>query len=512
MNQDEPQSTKPALSLAEAVKRFRAWAAEDHEGEGIGEWECDYEHWSEIYDAFNPALDAPLSPGAIEDILYAIARDNEVEVLRERLTTRPEILIALAPAALVYSEFHARWQIAVSLGEVGSPAALEILRKFIDDPQEYVRRRALIAYAPHRSAESEPIAWAWLSSEEPYSRLAALHVLRDVHSSRWPDAVEMLQGDPCEFVRQRAIEFAAYLDEKHGRAPGEVYPDTTLGIYDVIFWEGDGQPDSIYTVVAPTYLEAVKLAEHHRSEHTLPGSDVSLQANTVSLLGPSALGDVPKILHGPIRETGYTHGDTWLFNTETSKWLRQEDNRKPQQQHAHGAATNDSSSSKEDIHITQSLAQLTGVDWGAPPPSVSSVVQERHTLRRTPLQELSLDALKRLLALDFEEDHLHLIPYCLQRIDKALNAQDDDYLRYCNLLLAVLANEKYDWLAKPELVHQTRNLVNRACHELYRDSDAAEGTNDSLAYYRVLQANIQMQAALYEKLARFEQRFSKIGQ
>jgi len=160
---------------------------------------------------------------------------------------------------------------------------------------------------------------------------------------------------------------------------------------------------------------------------------------------------------------------------------------------------------------TQSLTQLTGVDWGAAPAGVSSVVQERHTFRRTPLKDLSLDALKRLLTLNFEQDHIHLIPYCLPRIDDALTAEDDSHLPYCNLLLAVLANEQYDWLAKPELVHQIRNLVNRADYTLYRASDEAEGTNDSLEYYRVLLPNTRMQTALYEKLAQFEQRISKIA-
>jgi len=502
------------MPLAEALARFRAWAADGHEGEGVGEWECDYEQWSEIYEAFNPALAATLSPNAIEDILYALARDNELEGLRQRLTTHPEILLTLGTAALASPEINARWQIAECLGEVGSTATLDILRKFIDDPHEYVRRRALMAYAPHRSAESEPIAWAWLTSEEPYSRLAALHVLRDVHSPRWPAAVQMLKLDSCEFVRQRAIEFSAYLDEKHGRSPGNVYPHTTLSIYDVIFWEGDGQPDTIYTVTAATYLEAAKLAEHHRSDHALPGSDISLQANAVSLLGPSAFGNVPKILHGPILETGYTHGDTWLFDRQTSKWLRDAAYNQHRKQRSDDATTAkehpSSGSSSGHPPATQSLTQLTGVDWGAPPPNVSSIVQERHTYRRTPLQDLSLDALKRLLTLNFEQDYVHLIPYCLPRIDDALAAQDDPYLPSCNLLMAVLSNEQYDWLTKPELVHQTRNLVNRADYALYRASDEAEGTNDSLEYYHVLIPNMRMQSALYEKLARLEQRISKI--
>ncbi len=208
MSQNNPQPTKPETSLAEAVKRFRAWAADGHEGEGIGEWECEYEHWSEIYEAFNTALDAPLSPTAIEDILYALARDNEFEGLRKKLTAHPEILILLAPAALVYSDFDARWQISVSLGEVGSPDALDILRQFISDPHEYPRRRALMAYAPHRPDESEPLAWAWLASAEPYSRLAGLHVLHDIQSPRLSSAIQISKEDSFEYVRQRAIEYS----------------------------------------------------------------------------------------------------------------------------------------------------------------------------------------------------------------------------------------------------------------------------------------------------------------
>lgn len=196
------------LSLAEALKRFRFWAAEGHEGTS-GEWECDYESWDEIYEAFARAIAHHPPQASVEDILYALARDNEIGELKWQLTRQPGLLLSLVPAALASPESYARWQIAISLGEMGSPEALDQLRRFLDDQTELVRRLSLLAYAPQRPQEAEPIAWDWISSPEPYSRLAALHILRDTKSSRLPRALQILKDDPFDIVRERASEFAS---------------------------------------------------------------------------------------------------------------------------------------------------------------------------------------------------------------------------------------------------------------------------------------------------------------
>jgi hypothetical protein len=199
----------PPPTLAEALQKFRAWAADGHEG-SYGEWECDYKYWQEIWGSFDAAIDelSPLSPsGDVANILYALARDNEIEDLRQRLTLRIDSLLLLAQAAISCPEADARWQIAVSLGEVGNDEAIKLLRQFVQDPDEYVRRRALLAYAPHCPLDAEPIAWKWISYAEPYSRLAALHVLRDIQSPRLPTALQILREDPFDIIRQRANEF-----------------------------------------------------------------------------------------------------------------------------------------------------------------------------------------------------------------------------------------------------------------------------------------------------------------
>jgi HEAT repeat protein len=207
VNRTDTPLAKQQLTLAQALKRFRAWAATGPEG-SYGEWECDYEHWDEIWASFDTAIDEFSPAASAEDILYAIARDNEIEELRRRLTLRTDSLLLLASAAISCPEKDARWQIAVSLGEVGSAEAIKLLSEFVRDSDEYVRRRALLAYAPHRPCEAEPIAWEWISSTEPYSRLAALHVLRDIQSTHLPSAIQILRDDPFDIVRQRAIEFS----------------------------------------------------------------------------------------------------------------------------------------------------------------------------------------------------------------------------------------------------------------------------------------------------------------
>ncbi len=101
-----------------------------------------------------------------------------------------------------------------------------------------------------------------------------------------------------------------------------------LNLYDVIFWEADGQPDTIYTVTAATHLAAVELAEQDRSNRSSSEPTLSHQADAVSLLGHSLLDCEPQILHGPFRETGYTRGKTWLFDRRTKQWLPKDDHDK----------------------------------------------------------------------------------------------------------------------------------------------------------------------------------------
>jgi hypothetical protein len=102
-----------------------------------------------------------------------------------------------------------------------------------------------------------------------------------------------------------------------------------LNIYEVIFWEGDGEPDTIYLVTAYSHLEAVDLAERAPQFGREPAG-LHTKADAVCLIGESRIMSVePQIIRGPFRETGYTRGETWLYDSEYKKWFTHDDYYKP---------------------------------------------------------------------------------------------------------------------------------------------------------------------------------------
>ena len=104
-----------------------------------------------------------------------------------------------------------------------------------------------------------------------------------------------------------------------------------LNIYEVIFWEADGEPDTIYVATANSHLEAVELAERDRGARLNRG-EVCLRskADAVCLIGESRIRfPEAQIIRGPFRETGITRGETWLFDEQAREWLTHEDYYKP---------------------------------------------------------------------------------------------------------------------------------------------------------------------------------------
>lgn len=62
------------------------------------------------------------------------------------------------------------------------PDAADLIRPYISDVDEYVRRRSLLAFAPFSPTEAEAIAKNWMDEEYEYSRIAGLHVLDIINS------------------------------------------------------------------------------------------------------------------------------------------------------------------------------------------------------------------------------------------------------------------------------------------------------------------------------------------
>lgn len=189
--------------LEEQLQRFRLWAnTRGPEDARYGEWECDYPHWPELYSAVSAALAQPLFDSDVDNLVFALARDNECEVILDLLVSSTTTL-RVATRALQSSDAEARWQAAVALGRTAHPDGLPLLRLFLSDSDEYVRRRALFEVAHLDPPFAETTAQQWLTAEPEYSRMAALVVLQIVGSRHLEGALAALENDPSEVVRNR---------------------------------------------------------------------------------------------------------------------------------------------------------------------------------------------------------------------------------------------------------------------------------------------------------------------
>jgi HEAT repeat protein len=135
------------------VEGFRSWVARgapDELGLGHGaEWESNYPNWDQLWSAAREAIEdyGKLNGRDVDDLLFALGRDNEDEVIAEMLSTAPGALKKILSRALASPDSQVRWQIASILPVALGKEAQSALRKLAVDDDEYVRRRALAALA-----------------------------------------------------------------------------------------------------------------------------------------------------------------------------------------------------------------------------------------------------------------------------------------------------------------------------------------------------------------------------
>jgi len=119
-------------------------------------------------------------------LIYAIARDNEMEELITVLARYSNWFEFLLPHIISSDEDDARWQLATVLGKNVLPFEIleNALIKLFEDPVEYVRRRALESLGKIHSSYTESFCVkAWDTGHE-YQRIMVLWVLKEINSSK----------------------------------------------------------------------------------------------------------------------------------------------------------------------------------------------------------------------------------------------------------------------------------------------------------------------------------------
>ncbi|WP_316569156.1 HEAT repeat domain-containing protein [Neobacillus sp. YIM B06451] len=138
------------IELLSEIERFRNWAATADKS--FGEWETEYPDWEKIYLFVNRLIkETPVekwNKGLLNEFLYILARDNECEIIIDALIENPKQFLYIAKQAVRFPDPDARWQIAYGLGEihVNNEEKQTLLKQFLHDEDEYVRRRAQVAF------------------------------------------------------------------------------------------------------------------------------------------------------------------------------------------------------------------------------------------------------------------------------------------------------------------------------------------------------------------------------
>lgn len=200
------------LTLLSEVARFQRWADAQLPESRSGEWECEYQHWGDLHGAVLQFFEGrPIESWSRQEtqaVLYAIARDNEIEYLAgEVVDVSPALLVPLTRCALELGEADARWQLAVQLGRVGRRGGVEeeLLLRLLEDDVEYVRRRALGALAQFGSAHVEQAALREWERADPHQEPARIMCLWSLHRVGSPLLSRLLasaEHDPSEHLRE----------------------------------------------------------------------------------------------------------------------------------------------------------------------------------------------------------------------------------------------------------------------------------------------------------------------
>ena len=211
------------------IEKFNRWAKRRYsipqddistELVGKGEWELDYDlsrgkgTWDDIYSAFENFLDNTDCRGwtkaDIRRLLYIIARDNEIGWLVTLLTKHEDALILLANHLLANGSRNAKWQLAVALlGISDKNKALELLEQFVEDSDEYVVRRSLMALAELGSDKTESLCERlWHKNKygewEEYQRMAILTALCTIKSDKLQQYIALAKEDGRPYLVAKA--------------------------------------------------------------------------------------------------------------------------------------------------------------------------------------------------------------------------------------------------------------------------------------------------------------------
>jgi HEAT repeat protein len=174
------------MSLETELSKFWEWAGmspdEYAENRGFGEWEIEYPGWDDLYKAVNKALeqlDKEFNHDLAQLLVYALAIDNESELVLQRIAEKVENKLRFVKKVVGSNQPQARWQIAELLGNSEVENREQILMNLITrDKDKYVIRRALLSLDKINHSKAIEQAQKFLKDPDPFLKLVSKEIVK----------------------------------------------------------------------------------------------------------------------------------------------------------------------------------------------------------------------------------------------------------------------------------------------------------------------------------------------
>lgn len=205
--------------LHSKVSAFKKWAMKHYplitEDNDSGEWEIGIKEFEDMCDcAIKLIVNLPCGKSTdqiIDDVLYAIARDNECSRIVQILSGFPNWYSTLCKQSLASTYTNAKWQFAESIKDyTGQDNLFPIIYKFLEVGDEYTERLALMSLACIYPEQAEAYAIEFWNRtkyrNDEYQKIMVLHVLKKIQSSKLFHFLDLAEQSNYKYLKQNAVE------------------------------------------------------------------------------------------------------------------------------------------------------------------------------------------------------------------------------------------------------------------------------------------------------------------
>ncbi len=175
------------MTLTAALAKFWDWANMTpetyNEERGLGEWEIEYPGWEELYKAADEVLNQlnkEFNHDLAQQLVYALAIDNESEIIRRKVEDKLESKLRFVKKAIHSDQPQARWQMAELLGNTEVEDREKLLVNLVTrDNDKYVIRRALMSLDRVNHTKALELAQKYLKDPDPFMKLVAKQIVKN---------------------------------------------------------------------------------------------------------------------------------------------------------------------------------------------------------------------------------------------------------------------------------------------------------------------------------------------